>query len=101
METHNFPVDAKVRICLTLTGKARLWYETLGTVQLDWTALQDCFQQQYSKFGNTRDQYFHVWRSIQYDESTHNIDSCYIFMLLVDFLIKSFKNFFLLFLSLC
>ena len=44
METHNFPDDAKVRrFCLTLTGEARLWYETLGTAQLDWAALQDCF----------------------------------------------------------
>ena len=28
-ETHNFPDGAKVqRFCLTLTGEARLWYET-------------------------------------------------------------------------
>ena len=77
METHNFPGDAKVRrFCLTLTGEARLWYETSGTVQLDWAALQDSFQQQYSKFGNTREQYFHPWRSFQYIESTDTIDSC-------------------------
>ena len=37
METHNFPDDAKVRrFGLTLTGEARLWYETLGTARLDW-----------------------------------------------------------------
>ena len=37
METHNFPDDQKVRrFCLTLMGEARLWYETLGTAQLDW-----------------------------------------------------------------
>ena len=29
----------------------------------------------YSKFGNTREQYFHAWRSFQYDESTDTIDS--------------------------
>ena len=30
METHNFPELSKVqRFCLTLTGEARLWYETL------------------------------------------------------------------------
>ena len=76
METHNFPADQKVRSsCLTLTGEARLWYETLGAVQLDWEALQGCFQQQYSKFGNTREQYFHAWRSFQYDENTDTIDS--------------------------
>ena len=44
METHDFPDDAKVRrFCLTLTGEARLWYETLGAVQLDWAALQHHF----------------------------------------------------------
>ena len=76
MDTHNFPYDTKVRrFCLTLTGEARLWYETLGTAQLDWAALQDHFQQQYSKFGNTREQYFHAWRSFQYNENTNTIDS--------------------------
>ena len=44
MEKHNFPDDQKVRrFFLTLMGEARLWYETLGTVQLDWQALQDHF----------------------------------------------------------
>ena len=32
METLNFPEVAKAQMfCLTLTGKARLWYETLKT----------------------------------------------------------------------
>ena len=53
METHNFPDDQNVRFCLTFTGEARLWYETLGTAQLDWETLKDHFWQQYSKFGNT------------------------------------------------
>ena len=36
METHNFPDDTKVqRFCLTLTGEARLWYETLRPIQID------------------------------------------------------------------
>ena len=48
MGTHNFSYDTKVRrFCLTLTGEARLWYETLGAAQLDWAALQDHLQQQY------------------------------------------------------
>ena len=48
METNNYPNDKKVRrFCLTLTGEARLWYESLGTAQLDWEALQDHFQQEY------------------------------------------------------
>ena len=76
METHNFPEEAKVqRFCLTLTGEARLWYETLKPKEIDWMALQECFRQQYSKFGSTREQYFHVWRSLHYDENTDTIDS--------------------------
>ena len=69
MTTHDFPEDQKVRrFCLTLFGEARLWYETLGAQQqqLDWAGLQECFRQQYSKFGNTREQYFHAWRSFHY-----------------------------------
>ena len=54
--------------------KAGLWYETIRNVQLDWPAMQECFRQQYSKFGNTREQYFHVWRSYQFDEATDTID---------------------------
>ena len=56
------------RFCLTLIGEARLWYETLGAAQLDWETLRDCFQQQYLKVGSTREQYFHAWRSFQFDE---------------------------------
>ena len=44
MEAHNFQDDQKARrFCLTLAGEARLWYETLGTAQLDWDALRDHF----------------------------------------------------------
>ena len=77
MTTHDFPKDQKVRrFCLTLLGEARLWYETLNIQQqqLDWAGLQERFRQQYSKFGNTREQYFHVWRSFQFDEATNTID---------------------------
>ena len=75
MDTHNFPNAQKVRrFCLTLTGKARLWYETIRNANLDWPVMQECFRQQYSKFGNTREQYFHIWRSFQFDEATDTID---------------------------
>ena len=76
METHNFPEEAKVqRFCLTLTGEARLWYETLRPKEIDWTVLQENVRQQYSKLGSTREQYFHVWRSFLCDQSTDTIDS--------------------------
>ena len=77
MTTHDFPNAQKVRrFCLTLSGEARLWYETLNAQQqqLDWAGLQECFRQQYSKFGNTREQYFYAWRSFHFDEATDTID---------------------------
>ena len=75
MDTQNFLNDQKVRrFCLTLTGEARLWYETIRNAQLDCPAMQEHFRQQYSKFGNTREQYFHGWRSFQFDEATDTID---------------------------
>ena len=65
----------KQRFCLTLTGEARLWYEILRPIVGDWTGLQECFRQQYSKFGNTREQLFHVWRSFHCDENAEMIDA--------------------------
>ena len=74
-ETHNFSDDQKVRrFCLTLTGEARLWYETVRQVQLDWPTIQEHFRHQYSKFGSTREQHFLVWKSFQFDEATDTID---------------------------
>ena len=66
MTTYDFPEDQMVRrFCLTLSREASLWYETFkcptATVKLG--RLQEKFRQQHSKFGNTRQQYFHVWRS--------------------------------------
>ena len=76
MDTYNFPEHIKVRrFCLTLTGEARLWYESLKPIDMDWNALQTCFRQQYSKFGSSREQYFHMWRSFCYDENEDTIDS--------------------------
>ena len=47
MDMHDFPDGTKVRrFCLTLTGKARLWYEILRQVQLDWPTIQECFRHQ-------------------------------------------------------
>ena len=37
--------------------------------------MQECFRQQSTNFGNTKEQYFHVWRSFHYNESTDTIDS--------------------------
>ena len=70
MEMHNFPGVVKVqRFCLNLTGEARLWYESLRPIVVNWQGLQDQFRQQYSKIGNTWEQLFHAWRSFHYDEN--------------------------------
>ena len=77
MTTHNFPEGHKVGwFCLTLMGEARLWYATLNVQhqQLNWDSLLERFRQQYSKFHNTQEQYFHAWRSFQFDEATDTID---------------------------
>ena len=49
--------------------------KSLRPIEIDWDALQECFRQQYSNFGSSREQYFHVWRSFHYDENTDTIDS--------------------------
>ena len=76
MDTHRFQKDDKVhRFCLTLIGEARLWYESLRLINVDWTELQNSFRQQYSKIGNTREQLFHTWRYFHFDKNTETIDA--------------------------
>ena len=58
------------KILFTLVGEARLWYESLRPIALDWNGLQDQFRQQYSKIGNSREQLFHAWRLFHFDENT-------------------------------
>ena len=56
METHNFREDTMVRrFCLTFTGEGRLWYESIRSLEMGWAAPQECFRQQYSKFGSSRE----------------------------------------------
>ena len=44
MDTHAFPEGAKVQyFCLILVGKARLWYELLRPINVDWDRLQNQF----------------------------------------------------------
>ena len=76
MDTHTFPEGIKVqRCCLTLVGEARLWYESLRPIALDWNGLQTQFRQQYSKIRNTREQLFLAWRSFHFDENSETLDS--------------------------
>ena len=75
METHAFPEGIKVqRFCLTLVSEARLWYESLRPIAVDWNGLQDQFRHKYSKISNTREQLFHAWRWFHYDEYTETLD---------------------------
>ena len=60
MNVHHFIEGVRVqRFCLTLLGEARLWHQSLETINVDWQGLQNLFRQQYSKMGNTREQLFH------------------------------------------
>ena len=59
MDTHAFPEGVKVqRFCVSLVGEARLWYESLRPIALDWNGSQAEFRQQYLKIVNTREQLF-------------------------------------------
>ena len=62
-------------VCLTLTGEARLWYESLAPLDNDCPALQNRFRWQYSKIGKTPEQLFHARRTFKFDENTDTIDS--------------------------
>ena len=56
MNAHHFVEGVKVqRFCLTLLGEARLWYQSLEPINVDWLELQNLFRQQYSKIRNTRE----------------------------------------------
>ena len=58
MNTHGFQDDGKVqRFCLTLTGEARLWYQSLRLINVDWLGLQNTCRQQYSEIGNTKEHF--------------------------------------------
>ena len=75
MDTHAFPEGVKAQqFYLTLVEEARLWYESLRPINVDWIGLQNQFRQQYSKIGNTRDQLFHTWRSFHFDRNTETLD---------------------------
>ena len=63
MNTHHFRKNVKVQIfCRTLIGEARLWYESLEHINVDWQGLQILFRQQYLKIGKTR-KYFNLQES--------------------------------------
>ena len=40
-----------------------------------WPELQNMFRHQYSKIGNTREQFFHAWRSFHFDENMETPDA--------------------------
>ena len=75
MDTHRFQDNDKIqRLCLTLTGEARPWYESLRLINAGWMGIQKLFRQQSSKIGNTREQLFHTWRSFHFNKNTETID---------------------------
>ena len=53
---NNFNEDVKVqRFCLTLLGEARLWYQSLAPINVDWQGLQNLYGQHYSKISNIKE----------------------------------------------
>ena len=75
MNVHHFIEGVKVqKFYLTLLEEARLWYQSLETLNINWQGLQNLFRQQNSKKGNTREQLFHAWRSFNFDENTGTTD---------------------------
>ena len=76
MDTHQSQEGVKVqRFCLTLVGKARIWYESLRPINIDWQGLGNWFIQQYPKKGNTREQLFQAWQSFHFDKNTETLDA--------------------------
>ena len=77
MNAHHFEEEVKVqRFCLTLLGKARLWFHSLEPLEnTTWPQLQNLFRQRYSKLGNACEQLFHAWRSFTFNENAETIDS--------------------------
>ena len=76
MDTHAFQESVKVQhFYLTLVGEARLCYESLRPINIDWIRLPNQFRQQYSKISNTREILFHVWTLFHFDENTETLDS--------------------------
>ena len=61
MNAHHFNEGVKVqRFCLTLLGEARVWYQSLESINADWQEVKNLYKQQYSKISNTREQLFHA-----------------------------------------
>ena len=76
MDTHHFIDGVKVqRFLLTLLDEARLWYQSLEPINVDWQGLQNLLRQQYTKLGNTREQLFHAWKSFNFSDNTETIDA--------------------------
>ena len=76
MTAHHFVEGVKVqRFCLMLLRDARLWYHSLEPINVDCQGLQNLFRQQYSKIGNTREQLFHMWRSLSFAKYMETLDA--------------------------
>ena len=59
MNAHHSTDGVKVqRFCLTLLDEARLWYQSLEPINVDWQGLQNLFMQQYSKLVTPENNYF-------------------------------------------
>ena len=59
MNAHHFNESVKVqRFCLTLLGEARLWYESLEPINVDWQGLQNFLGNNTLKLVTLENNYF-------------------------------------------
>ena len=75
MHTHAFPGGFKVqRFSQTLVGEARLWYESLRLIAMDWNGFVTSVKALIFQNSNTREQLFNAWKSFHFDENSETID---------------------------
>ena len=76
MDTHQFQEGVKVhRFYLTPVGEARLWFESLRHINVDWQGLQNQFRQQYSKNRQYKRAIISWWQSVNFDENAEILDA--------------------------
>ena len=76
MDTHAFLDGVKVqRFYHTSKGEARIWYEPLRAIAVDWNGFLAQFRHQYSRLGHIREQLFRTQRKFHFEENSETIDS--------------------------
>ena len=76
MNAQHFIECVKVqRFCLILLGESGLWYHSCELINVNRQGLHKFIQAIVLKWGDTREELFHAWRSFSFDENTETIDA--------------------------